>query len=143
MNNYNGGLSGLVNLGNTCYMNSAIQCFSHTEKLRQYFLSKEYLNENKDVETEFDICKQWYRLMNGMWEENCTVSPMSFLKVIKSLAQKKNKNINFVFNSQNDIHEFIIFFLDNIHENLKHQVVMNVDKKKLIKLELKSVNSWK
>ena len=30
------GLSGLVNFGNTCYMNSAIQCLSQIKKFREF-----------------------------------------------------------------------------------------------------------
>ena len=32
------GAVGLVNLGNTCYMNSVLQCLSNTQLLRTYFL---------------------------------------------------------------------------------------------------------
>jgi uncharacterized UBP type Zn finger protein len=31
------GLTGLLNLGNTCYMNSAIQCLVHTPQFTKYF----------------------------------------------------------------------------------------------------------
>jgi len=31
------GLTGLLNLGNTCYMNSAIQCLVHTPQFTRYF----------------------------------------------------------------------------------------------------------
>ena len=44
------GLSGLQNLGNTCFMNTSIQCLSHTLPLTYYFLKNnylEYLNKNK------------------------------------------------------------------------------------------------
>lgn len=34
------GLHGLQNLGNTCYMNSALQCLSNTPQLTRYFMSK-------------------------------------------------------------------------------------------------------
>ena len=30
------GYVGLANIGNTCYMNSALQCLSHTDHFRQY-----------------------------------------------------------------------------------------------------------
>ena len=32
------GKTGLANLGNTCFLNAIIQCLSHTDPLRQYFL---------------------------------------------------------------------------------------------------------
>lgn len=32
-----GGLTGLINLGNTCFMNSAIQCLVHTPEFARYF----------------------------------------------------------------------------------------------------------
>ena len=35
------GLSGIVNLGNTCYINSVIQSLSQTNELTHYFLSSE------------------------------------------------------------------------------------------------------
>ena len=37
------GLAGLRNLGNTCFMNSGLQCLSHIKGLTNYFLTGEYL----------------------------------------------------------------------------------------------------
>ncbi len=46
---FGNGLTGMNNLGNTCYVNSSMQCLSHTPLLKDYFLNLNYL---RDVNVE-------------------------------------------------------------------------------------------
>ena len=118
------GLSGLVNLGNTCFMNAAIQCLSNVHELTEYFINDEYKKSENKKSKRNDILNNWVRLMKGMWENNCVVSPMSFHKNIRIIAAREGY-LNFTGFRQNDTQEFLILLIDSLHDGLSSRSKCN------------------
>lgn len=118
------GLTGLANLGNTCFMNSTIQCLSHTYELNNFLDKKTYEKHlNKKIDSLAIV--EWDKLRELMWSENCVISPGGFLTTIHKLAKIKDKQI-FTGFAQNDLPEFLLFIIDCFHEGIKRGVTMNI-----------------
>ena len=120
----NKGISGLANLGDTCFINSLLQIISHTYELNE-LLNGEYKSKlNKCVESE--LLASWDELRLLMWSENCTISPGGFIHAIRKISKIKKNNM-FSTISQNDMPEFLTFLFDIFHTALKRKVTMTID----------------
>ena len=110
------GLVGLNNLGNTCYMNTGIQCLSNCELLSKYFLLdyyKEFINKENPIGSQGEIVEKYSQLIQHLWHgnEEC-VSPIQFKKAFGKVYEA------FSGSSQQDSQEFISYLLDSLHEDL-------------------------
>lgn len=109
------GLVGLRNLGNTCFMNSILQCLSHTQPFTEQLSKGSHLKTiNMNSSMKGKLIQAFADLIKSMWKHGNgdAVSPHSFKTQIQRFAPR------FMGYNQQDAQEFLHFLLEGLHDDL-------------------------
>lgn len=109
------GLCGLWNIGNTCFMNSIIQCLSHTRELTSYL--RQQSTTERGTSKDHKILAEYTKLIKEMWSGTTRSVNPSELKYAFS-----SKHRMYSGSAQQDAQEFLRFFIDSLHGALNISV---------------------
>lgn len=139
------GLNGLKNIGNTCFMNSVIQCLSNTQPLLEYLRKDQHV---RDINTTISgmkgsLIKAFAEVIKELWSEDSAdhvVNTVSLKSQIQRFAPR------FMGYAQQDAQEFLRYLLEGLHEDVnrvteKPKPILTEIDDKLNDVE-KSAESW-
>lgn len=138
------GISGLINTGNKCFMNSIIQCLSNTLKLTDYFLSMKFKEDDPDFKnkqkSEYELVISYINLLVNIWDKNQLLKPKTFNHTFSKFIKQYSTC------EQQDSHECLVYLLDILHKGLSYEIELEITgevKTETDKLTELSLNTWK
>lgn len=130
--NATAGVCGLRNLGNTCFMNSGLQCIFNNKRFIQFFLENNVEACIKDV-----LTNKFAEVLRKVWSGQFSVLHLSEFKEAIGSSYPQFRDYR-----QHDCQEFLALLLDTMHEqiNVVFQNGVKLDCSGLCETALPAIN---
>lgn len=118
-------MKGLLNLGNSCYFNTALQCMLQVPQLSNFMIMKKF-------STSCEFTREYQRLTRKMWIHKMSKfeNPKDIFNIFKNIHKQFNNS------DQQDSHEVIMCILDTLDKSLKpegtHSIIRDIFYGKMI-----------
>ena len=107
---------GIINMGNTCFMNTAIQVIAHIKPIVNYLIDDKYkkdINKNNKLGTKGELIETFAYLIKQMNKDKyVAIGPRQFKIIVSQYASQ------FAGNAEHDSQEFISYLIDTLHEDV-------------------------
>lgn len=139
---------GIHNLGNTCYMNTILQCIAFSPSVLEYITDREFDEDLSESHSASPLTKEFRKLLVQLWIKQDTIAPQAFKRIMDGLMVRKRMD-GLLMGHQNDSHEFMVILLDELHNALQYKPNITIDiknKDQLTdndKLSLQACTRWK
>lgn len=104
-------MKGLINAGNTCYFNSALQCLFHIPMFANHFISNDYSGDCV-------IIGELTRIGRSLWIDHADDKPADPTVLLNEFV-KRHPDFD---NAQQDLQEVILLLLDDVEKELPQLV---------------------
>ena len=101
---------GMENLGNTCFLNSVLQCLTYTPALIRFLQSGQHRCTNSDAFCA--VCSMARLVKECFPKRTPVIRPLSFVTNLRRIASDMRVG------RQEDAHEFLRYLLDAMHTKL-------------------------
>ncbi|XP_063286423.1 ubiquitin carboxyl-terminal hydrolase 42 isoform X3 [Pelobates fuscus] len=102
--------AGLQNLGNTCFVNSVLQCLTYTAPLANYLLTREHSKTCRDQDFCL-MCVMQSHVLQALSNSGGVIKPTSVINDLRRIAK------HFRYGSQEDAHEFLRFTVEELQKS--------------------------